>query len=149
MKSDICRNRFSGGRASGFTLIELMITVAVVGILAAIAYASYREYVIRTRRTAGGTCLLERAQFLERFYTTRLTYENVYDGGDPPPCDPDIAPFYTVGWVPGNEPAAKTYTLQAVPQGTQQEDTACGTLTLNAQGERGRSGTAADITDCW
>src|SRR3546814_661335 len=65
-----------GGRksASGFTLLELMITVAVVAILATIAYASYQDQIIKSRRAAGATCLQERAQFMERFYTTNLSY---------------------------------------------------------------------------
>src|SRR3546814_11828061 len=65
-----------GGRksASGFTLLELMITVAVVAILATIAYASYQDQIIKSRRAAGATCLQERAQFLARFYTTNLSY---------------------------------------------------------------------------
>ena len=131
--------------ATGFTLIELMITAAVVAILAAIAYANYRNYVINSRRTAATACLLERAQFLERYYTANLTYE---DAPDPPDCDPEVARFYEVGWTTGGEPGPKTYTLQAVPQGTQEEDK-CGALTLDAQGERGEGGSETEVADCW
>jgi type IV pilus assembly protein PilE len=130
--------------ATGFTLIELMIAVAIIAILAAIAYANYRSYVISSRRTAGATCLLERAQFMERYYTANLTYVGA---PNPPACEPETAQFYAVSYT--SDPTAKSYILQAVPQGSQQEDTECGTLTLNAQGGRGESGSATDISDCW
>ena len=50
----------------GFTLIELMIVVAIVAILAAIAYPSYREHVVKSRRATAQSCLLEMAQFEAR-----------------------------------------------------------------------------------
>ena len=58
----------------GFTLIEIMIVVLIVGVLAAIAMASYKLSVIKSRRSAAAVCLQERAQLMERFYTTRMTY---------------------------------------------------------------------------
>lgn len=134
-------------RQAGFTLIELMITVVVISILAAIAYTNYSEYVTRSRRAAATTCLMEAAQFLERYYTTQLTYVGA---GAAPQCDPETAPFYTVSYVGNVAPAAKTFNLQAVPQGVQAtRDTLCGTLTLDAQGVRGESGTAGAAVECW
>lgn len=58
----------------GFTLIELMITVAIVGILAAIAYPSYTQYVERARRQEAIAVMLEVQQFAERFFTENRTY---------------------------------------------------------------------------
>ena len=62
------------GKKQGFTLIELMIVVAVIGILAAIAYPSYREQVNQTRRAEVTTVLLENAQLLERHFTRTGAY---------------------------------------------------------------------------
>ena len=59
----------------GFTLIELMIVVAVIGILASIAYPSYREYVAKSRRAEAKTGLLSAQQWMERFYTENFRYD--------------------------------------------------------------------------
>lgn len=58
----------------GFTLIELMVVVAVIGILASIAYPSYQEYVRKSRRAEGRTALLELLQQQERYMTQNNTY---------------------------------------------------------------------------
>lgn len=135
--------RASCRRSAGFTLLELMIVVAILAILSAIAYASYQNQVIKSRRGAATTCLQERAQFMERYYTTNLTY-----AGAPAPaqCGPDLNPFYLVAF--SGAPGTKTYTVTATPQAAQTGDTRCGTLGINAQGVRtiGGSGTVAE---CW
>jgi|LNAP01.1.fsa_nt_gb type IV pilus assembly protein PilE len=131
-------------RSQGFSLLELMITVAIVAILATIAYASYQAQIVKSRRAAGASCLQERAQFMERFYTTTLTYEGA---PAPPACDAEVASYYTISFVAA--PTARAFTLQAAPQGIQAtRDTKCATLTINQQGLRTVSGTGTEA-DCW
>jgi type IV pilus assembly protein PilE len=121
----------------GFTLLELMIVVAIVAILASLAIAGYDFATRKTRRAAAQGCLTEAAQQMERFYTTHMTYT----GAVLPACSADVTQYYAVGFVAG-EPTAATYTLQAVPQGPQAKDS-CGTMTLNDRTQK------TPATDCW
>lgn len=133
-------------KQSGFTLIELMVVVAIVAILATIAYASYQDQIVKSRRAAGAACLQEKAQYLERFYTTNMTYEEAED--DVGQCDAEVSPFYTI--EPVGDFTAKAFTLQATAQGSQARDEKCANLQINEKGERFATGTAsADPEQCW
>lgn len=137
----------------GFTLIELVIVIAIVAILATIAYASYQEFIVRGRRAAGAACLQERAQFMERFYTTNLSYFDTTANAAPvlAQCDPEIAAHYVIEYqVTPTAAAPRAYTLRARPiSGQLARDTQCGTLSITSTGIRGRTGSAAAVTDCW
>ena len=137
----------------GFTLIELMIVVAIAAILAAIAYPSYMEQVRKTRRSNCAGELMGLANAMERFFTENATYVGATVGGNaadifPAQCPVDSAPaggpvYYTLS-IPAQ--GASTFTVQAAPAGAQAADT-CGTLSYTNAGVK--SATGGSVDDCW
>ena len=127
-------------KINGFTLIELMISVAIVGIIASIAYPSYQNSIQKSHRSGGQAALLNLVNVMER----RFTEKNYYDdpaGIDPLPI-PNPTPYYAITI---NPVTATTYTLQATPiAGTGQESDPCGTLQIDNFGNK-----IAATTGCW
>lgn len=119
----------------GFTLIELMIVVAILAILAAIAIPLYQGHVERTRRADAITGLTQTAQQLERCFTRSNTYESCISD----PETPDG--FYNLTTAI----SATTYTLTATPTGPQVSDD-CTQFTLDHRGNR--TATPANV-GCW
>lgn len=127
-------------KTSGFSLIELMVVMAIIAIIAAIAYPSYQQSIQRSRRAGAAGCLMGQSQFMERYYTTNMSYLNAV----PPACQAEVTQFYASNFAAG--PTATTYTLQVVPQGAQATDV-CGTLTIDETGLRGPD--PAVRPECW
>lgn len=128
-----------------FSLIELMIVVAVIGILAAIAYPNYQEYLIKSRRAVATGCLLELAQFMERHYTTHMSYAGAVLPDTA--CRTELAGFYNFGYAEDGL-TASTYQLEAIPQGRQTADATCGTLRIDHTGARSATGSGG-ASVCW
>lgn len=138
--------------ARGFTLIELMIVVVIVGVLSAIAIPSYRQYVVRANRSVAKADLMELRQWMERNYTLANRYDRDAAGATitaPPfvrsPRSPTSTKNYDITFSAG--PTQTTYTLQATPT-TAQVDTQCGTITVTGASVYGESGTGT-VSDCW
>lgn len=129
-------------RASGFSLIELMITVAVVAILAVVAFPSYQNHVRKTYRAQAKADLTEIAQLLER----RHTVQNSYAGYSLPfqQSPRDGTSRYTISFV--GTPDGSSFKLQAAP-GTGQDKDPCGTLTLDQAGRKTPDN--ATTPGCW
>ena len=124
----------------GFTLIELVVTVAIVGILAAIAYPSYIEYVQQSRRADCKAVMLTYVNALERRFSTDNAYPDSLDGYS---CaSSDGSATYDLELDVAAD--GSSYTLSATPAGSQSQDK-CGTLSVTNTGTKDATGTGS----CW
>lgn len=143
----------------GFSLIELMVVMTVIGILAAFVYPMYQDSVRKARRVDAKTVMLELALWMERFYTENHRYDVTW--ADPSVAVTSLAPanlqfapkegtqkYYAIRLT---NLSAQTFTIEAAPlaAGPQRNDP-CGTLTLTQTGQKGVTGSASlPAEGCW
>lgn len=134
-------------KQKGMTLIEIMIVVAIVGILAAVAYPSYQNHILRSHRAAATSCLLELSQFMERNYTQNMRYNSADFALPNLQCMTESATRFTYT----SEQAQRTYTVTATAKGPQASDTNCKVLGMNQAGTKLVDGdsVAAAVAECW
>lgn len=148
----------------GFTLIELLIVIAIVSILVGVAYPSYQEHVLRSRRSECTTVIVSLANALERRYSTTAPATYISPAPLPPPApEPNLPVGFapTCPQAPGAGGAyynltipvltATTFQILATPAGNQTKDK-CGSLTLTQAGVKGIVGAPlAGVTpqQCW
>lgn len=136
-------------KARGFTLIEAMIVVALIGIIVAFGYPSYRDQVIKSRRAEGMGELLELADRLERYYSDKGTYVGATLGNS----NSDIfhattaKGHYTLAIV-GAETDNIQFAVTATPKNGQEKDK-CHTFKLTSQGIKTVSGGSLSADECW
>ncbi|TMN71444.1 type IV pilin protein [Pseudoalteromonas sp. S1727] len=130
---------------NGFTLIELMITVAILGIIASIALPSYFEHVKRTARTEAITALLDAANKQEQFFVDNRTYTSNLANLNV--VSPTEHGFYTLSAIVDND--AGTFKITATPvAGPVLQDDECTSLTIDDTGLKTAKG-KADASKCW
>jgi type IV pilus assembly protein PilE len=126
----------------GFTLIEMLITLACVALLASFAWPSYQSLILKSQRAQARASLLQAAHWLERAASANGSY----------PLTADVPA--SVLQIDGQHykmivtSSAQSFTLSATPLGTQAADT-CGTLTLNHLGVRSVQGASQTAAQCW
>jgi type IV pilus assembly protein PilE len=139
-------------RATGFTLVELLIVLALIGLLLAIALPSYRKQAQKSNRAAGKAALTMLLSREEAFFSDRKVYatglsalgftaDTMYVGSDGSLSSSNTGALYSVSLASGATTTA--FTVQAVPQGAQASDT-CGTLSITSLGVK-----SPTTTDCW
>jgi type IV pilus assembly protein PilE len=127
----------------GFTLIELMITVAIIGILAAVVYPSYAAFIVRSDRSEAQRELMRLANLQEQLFVDRRRYSaTMIDlGMSTNPYITESKKYSIAATIAQN---GTTFILTATAKGSQLRDTDCLTLTINEAGQQG----AASAT-CW
>jgi len=136
---------------SGFTLIELMIVVAIIAILTAVALPSYRSYVIKAKRADATNLLTDIANQQIQYFMDNRSYGkldntglNMTQGSCSAGEASSVEGHYCISITPTTPDSS--YTLKATPQGGQAEDTECATITLDSVETKGSSGGG---TQCW
>lgn len=137
-------------KAKGFTMIELMIVVAIMAILAAIAIPSYRKYVIRANRTEAVSALTDLSNREERFFYSNNRYTSgiAADLNGTSTMGTKDYTFAVVASAASVSPP--TYAITATPVGVQlQDDAECQSMSVNNIGVRSSTGTTANNPKCW
>jgi type IV pilus assembly protein PilE len=144
------------GQQRGFSLLELMIVVAIIAIISAIAYPSYMEFVVTAKRTTASSALLQVADKQQQFFMDNKSYTNdltnlgfaanpliINDEGESV-ASGDSDSIYSISL---SNVTAITYTATAAPQKVQADrDSECASFTITQAGAKGHTGTG---DDCW
>jgi type IV pilus assembly protein PilE len=131
------------GRRNGFTLVELLVAMVVMGIITSIAMVSYRSFAVESRRATATTALSDAASRQEQFFLNNKTYTATVGAGGLNVSATVEGGYYALSVVAPTAacPIASCWVMQAAPQGNQVEDS-CGTLGYTSEGDKSPAG-------CW
>jgi type IV pilus assembly protein PilE len=137
-------------RLAGFSLIELLVVLVIMGVLSAVALPGYTRYVQRGHRTEAMAALLESQHFMERYYSANGQYLSPANAVPLLPQRLQGIPSQgTVRYqLSVREATLNSYVLQAVPEGSMAGDV-CGSLTINQAGLRGVLNSTRSVAECW
>lgn len=144
---------------AGFTMIELLIVVAIMAIIVAVALPNYREYVIKSNRAVAKGALLELASRQEQYFVNNNSYTNAltdlgmgatyFVDSEGQPLATSAGSIYQIAIdEPDSNSGETAYTLSATPQNGQTEDGKCGTFSIDEQAFKDVTGTQ-DASYCW
>ncbi len=128
--------------SQGLTLIELMITVVILGIIAAVAVPSYNQYLQNARRSDARLALLRISNEMEKFYSNNLRYPDSLGQLGVSSVSPDG--YYDLSYTSTGNATGYSLTAAAKSDESQAKDTYCATFTLDSSGEEGGT-----HDDCW
>ena len=144
----------------GFTLLEVMITVAIIATLASIAYPSYKDSVQKGKRSDAKVELLRIAQMQEGYFAQKMSYANSLTqlglpndtiASEQNEYNITVGDVTPAGCTGTNATPCTSFRLDAEPSGAQIHDTDCPKFTLSSTGQKGTNGsqTSEQIRRCW
>lgn len=137
-------------KRNGFTLIELLIVIAIVGILAGVAYPSYMQHILKSKRTEAQTALLDIANRQEMYYLDHHTYATDLNSQLGLGADPYMTENSYYSIQTSSAKATVGFTLTATAADTQAADTDCAKLSITQDLEKTAQNSAGSaVTDCW
>lgn len=132
---------------NGFTLIELMVVVAIIGVISAIAFPSYNSYMNKSRRADAKVGLQKLADKQERFYLQNNTYTSVFTSAGLNTSTTSEEGYYTFAV---DSASVSGFSMTATAVGIQANDIDCATLTLSSTSlKTATAGSGGDATKCW
>lgn len=140
-------NTSARSKQAGFTLMELMIVVVIVGLLASVAYPAFRDQARRSARSEATAALASAIARQEQFFADNKSYTTALANLNMTALTENGYYQVQVDAATTGCPLSRCVAMRAVPQGSQTEDVACGSLTINSSGEK--SATGSDGADCW